>query len=77
MKDLSIIIPFYNEAESLPELHSWIVEVMEREGYDYEIILADDGSTDASWEVAKSLSEKNPRVRGISFRRNYGKSAAL
>ena len=77
MKDLSIIIPFFNEAESLPELHSWIVEVMEKEGYDYEIILADDGSTDASWEVARSIAEQNPRVRGISFRRNYGKSAAL
>ena len=77
MKDLTIIVPFLNEAESLPELHSWIVSVMEKEGYDYEIILVDDGSTDSSWEVARELSSKNPRVRGISFRRNYGKSAAL
>ena len=77
MKDLSIIVPLLNEAESLPELHSWIVSVMEKEGYDYEIILVDDGSTDTSWEVARELAAKNPRVRGISFRRNYGKSAAL
>ena len=77
MKDLSIIVPLLNEAESLPELHSWIVSVMEKEGYDYEIILVDDGSTDSSWEVTRELAAKNPRVRGISFRRNYGKSAAL
>ena len=76
-KDLSIVISLYNEAESLPELVAWIEKVMSAEGYNYEIILVDDGSTDESWNIVKSLSEKNDSIRGISFRRNYGKSAAL
>ena len=76
-KDLSIVISLYNEEESLPELVSWIETVMAREGYRYEIIMVDDGSTDGSWNIVKTLSEKNENIRGISFRRNYGKSAAL
>ena len=76
-KDLSIVISLYNEEESLPELISWIEQVMTQEGYSYEILMVDDGSRDASWEIVKQLSEKNPCIRGISFRRNYGKSAAL
>ncbi|MGN0189423.1 MAG: glycosyltransferase [Candidatus Cryptobacteroides sp.] len=77
VKDLSIVISLYNEEESLRELTDWIVSVMTREGYAYEIIMVDDGSRDASWSVVKELAAKNPCVRGISFRRNYGKSAAL
>ena len=76
-KDLSIVISLYNEEESLPELISWIEQVMTQEGYSYEILMVDDGSRDASWEIVKQLSEKNPCIKGISFRRNYGKSAAL
>jgi len=75
--DLSIIIPLYNEEESLPELHDWIKRVVEKENYSYEIIFVDDGSNDKSWQVIESLSEKNPHVKGLKFRRNYGKSAAL
>ena len=76
-KDLSIVISLYNEEESLHELIRWIEEVMEREGYKYEVIMVDDGSTDSSWKIIKELSERNRNIRGISFRRNYGKSAAL
>ena len=76
-KDLSIVISLYNEEESLTELATWIETVMEREGYKYEILMIDDGSTDGSWNLVKKLSEKNGNIRGISFRRNYGKSAAL
>ncbi|MBR5103922.1 MAG: glycosyltransferase [Bacteroidales bacterium] len=76
-KDLSIVISLYNEEESLHELVKWIEDVMQKEGYTYEIIMVDDGSRDASWKIVKELSEKNECVRGISFRRNYGKSAAL
>ena len=76
-KDLSIVISLYNEAESLPELIAWIEKVMLQEGYNYELIMVDDGSTDGSWKIIKELSEKNSSIRGISFRRNYGKSAAL
>ena len=76
-KDLSIVISLFNEEESLPELMSWIESVMNKEGYSYEILMIDDGSKDASWKIIKELSEKNPSIRGISFRRNYGKSAAL
>ena len=76
-KDLSIVISLYNEEESLHELVKWIENVMEKEGYIYEIIMVDDGSKDRSWEIVKGLSEKNENIRGISFRRNYGKSAAL
>ena len=76
-KDLSIVISLYNEEESLRELVSWIESVMTRESYSYEIIMVDDGSTDGSWSVVRELSATNPSIRGISFRRNYGKSAAL
>ena len=76
-KDLSIVVALLNEEESLPELVSWIVSVMDREKFTYEIIMVDDGSTDSSWSVVKRLSDANPAIRGISFRRNYGKSAAL
>ena len=76
-KDLSIVISLYNEEESLRELVKWIEGVMQKEGYAYEIIMVDDGSRDTSWEIVKELSEKNGYIRGISFRRNYGKSAAL
>jgi glycosyltransferase involved in cell wall biosynthesis len=75
--DLSIVIPLKDEAESLPELAAWIDRVMLAEGYDYEVVFVDDGSTDASWPVITRLSAVNPRVRGIRFLRNYGKSAAL
>ena len=76
-KDLSIVISLYNEEESLTELIRWIEDVMDREKYSYEVIMVDDGSTDGSWNLIKTLSEKNGNIRGISFRRNYGKSAAL
>ena len=76
-KDLSIVISLFNEEESLPELIKWIEGVMKKEGYAYEIIMVDDGSRDASWKVIKALSAENSCIRGISFRRNYGKSAAL
>ena len=75
--DISIVIPLYNEAESLPELEAWIRRVMEAHGYSYEIIFVNDGSTDSSWEVIKQLQAANPAVRGIKFRRNYGKSPGL
>ena len=76
-KDLSIVISLFNEEESLPELIKWIEGVMKKEGHAYEIIMVDDGSRDASWKVIKALSAENSSIRGISFRRNYGKSAAL
>lgn len=75
--DLSVIIPLYNEEESLPELVDWIVRVCTAQQYTYEIILVDDGSNDGSWEVIHNLAEKNGHIKGIRFRRNYGKSAAL
>lgn len=75
--DISVIIPLYNEDESLPELHDWIVRVMNAHKFTYEIIFVNDGSTDRSWEVITELSRKNEHVRGIKFRRNYGKSPAL
>lgn len=76
-KDLSIVISLYNEEESIPELVSWIETVMSREGYSYEILMVDDGSRDASWKIVRELAANNESIRGISFRRNYGKSAAL
>ena len=76
-KDLSIVISLFNEEESLTELVRWIESVMDKEGYTYEIIMVDDGSNDGSWNIVRKLSEKNSNIRGISFRRNYGKSAAL
>ncbi len=75
--DISIIIPLYNEEESLPELCSWIRKVVEEQKYSYEIILVDDGSNDKSWEVIKKLGSENNAIKAIRFRRNYGKSAAL
>lgn len=75
--DLSIVIPLFNEDESLPELAAWIERVMKANNYSYEIIMIDDGSTDNSWNVIEQLSERNPAIKGIKFQRNYGKSAAL
>lgn len=75
--DISVVIPLLNEEESLPELHDWIAKIMQENGYSYEIIFVDDGSTDTSWDVIDSLSQRNLAVRGIRFNRNYGKSAAL
>ncbi|KAF0195668.1 MAG: family 2 glycosyl transferase [Bacteroidetes bacterium] len=75
--DISIVIPLFNEEESLPELCSWIQRVMIQHGYSYEIILVDDGSSDGSWNVVRLLQSENPDIRGLKFRRNYGKSAAL
>ncbi len=75
--DLSIVIPLYNEEESLPELTEWIVRVMEENNFDYEIIFIDDGSTDNSWEVIRGLRKQYPRIRAYRFRRNYGKAAGL
>ena len=75
--DISVIVPLYNETESLPELAAWIRRVMEANGWTYEILMVDDGSTDGSWDTVRALSKENPAIHGISFRRNYGKSAAL
>ncbi len=75
--DVSIVIPLYNEDESLPELSDWIVRVVTEHNLSYEVILADDGSTDNSWEVVKEIAAGNPNFKGIRFQRNYGKSAAL
>ena len=75
--NLSIVIPLLNEQESLPELHQWIVKVMQSHNYSYEILFIDDGSTDASWQTISQLSSENPNVKGIRFLRNYGKSQAL
>ena len=75
--NLSLVIPLLNEQESLPELHNWIVKVMNAHNFSYEILFIDDGSTDASWQTITALSEKNSNVKGIRFLRNYGKSQAL
>ena len=75
--DISVIIPLYNEAESLPELAAWIERVMKSHNFSYEIIFINDGSSDNSWDVIEKLKESNPCVHGIKFRRNYGKSPAL
>lgn len=75
--DISIVVPLYNEAESLPELQAWIERVMAANGFSYEVIYVNDGSTDGSWEVIRSLAASNPAVKGVAFRRNYGKSPAL
>jgi len=74
---ISIIVPLYNEAESLPELTAWIDKVLKENRLSYEVILVDDGSSDGSWDVIEDLVKSNPSIRGIKFRRNYGKSAAL
>lgn len=75
--DLTIIVPLFNEAESLPELVRWISRTLDGRGWEYEIIMVDDGSTDGSWKVVRELAEADGRIHGIRFRRNYGKSAAL
>jgi glycosyltransferase involved in cell wall biosynthesis len=75
--DISIVIPLFNEEESLPELAAWIEKVMFENNFSYEIIMVDDGSKDNSWQVIENLQSQNPAVKGIKFRRNYGKSAAL
>lgn len=75
--DISVIVPLFNEAESLPELAAWIERVMDANNFSYEVWFVDDGSTDSSWEVVRELSARNPRLKGVSFRRNYGKSPAL
>lgn len=75
--DVSLVIPLYNEEESLPELCTWIERVVTENGLSYEIILVDDGSNDRSWEVIQTIHQKNSQVKGIRFQRNYGKSAAL
>lgn len=75
--DISVVVPLFNEDESLPELHEWIVRVMNANSFTYEIIFVNDGSTDKSWTIIEDLQAKNANVRGIKFQRNYGKSAAL
>ena len=75
--DISVIVPLYNEEESLPELYAWIERVMKEHGFTYEVIFVNDGSTDKSWQVIEQLSSKSDNVKGIKFRRNYGKSPAL
>ena len=75
--DISVIVPLYNEEESLPELFAWIKRVMEANHFSYEVIFVNDGSTDHSWQVIEHLAEEADQVKGIKFRRNYGKSPAL
>ena len=75
--DISVVVPLYNEAESLPELAEWIERVMTENGFSYEVLFINDGSTDDSWDVIKRLCQANPNLHGVEFRRNYGKSPAL
>lgn len=75
--DISVVIPLFNEDESLPELHAWIKRVMEKHQFSYEVVFVDDGSTDHSWQIICDLQKQDPCVKGIKFRRNYGKSPAL
>jgi len=75
--DISVVIPLYNEEESLQELFAWIKNVMQANKFSYEVIMIDDGSSDSSWKVIEKLKEQNTEIKGIKFRRNYGKSAAL
>jgi glycosyltransferase involved in cell wall biosynthesis len=75
--DISVVIPLYNEEESLPELTSWIAKVMQEHNFSYEVLFVDDGSTDTSWSIIENLKQEYSSVKGIKFRRNYGKSAAL
>lgn len=75
--DITVVVPLFNEEESLPELTEWISRVMKTHGFRYEIIMVDDGSNDASWDIVQELSKEYPALRGVSFNRNYGKSAAL
>ena len=76
-KQISVVVPLYNEEESLGELTAWIDRVMKANGFDYEVIMIDDGSTDSSWSVVEELAKANPAIRALRFSRNYGKSAAL
>ena len=75
--DISVVVPLYNEDESIPELYAWIERVMTENKFSYEVIFVNDGSTDRSWDVITELAEKSEHVKGIKFRRNYGKSPAL
>ncbi len=75
--DISVVIPLYNEEESLPELSEWLVRVMDANHFSYEILFIDDGSSDKSWKIIEQLSKVNSNIKGLKFRRNYGKSAAL
>jgi len=75
--DISVVVPLFNEEESLPELTGWIKKVMDKNNFTYEIMMIDDGSHDNSWEIVQQLQKDNPFIKGIKFRRNYGKSAAL
>ncbi len=75
--DISVVVPLYNEEESIPELYAWIERVMNENKFSYEVVFVNDGSTDRSWEIIEELSKKDERVHGIKFRRNYGKSPAL
>lgn len=75
--DISVVVPLFNEAESLPDLYSWIVRVMKEHNFTYEIIFVNDGSTDESWNIIEKFSKEDTNVHGIKFRRNYGKSPAL
>tara|TARA_B100000700_G_scaffold322334_2_gene423591 strand:- start:2782 stop:3732 length:951 start_codon:yes stop_codon:yes gene_type:complete len=75
--DISVVVPLFNEEESLPELCNWIDQVMKANNFSYEVLLVDDGSKDKSWEVIEDISTSNSSLKGIKFRRNYGKSAAL
>ena len=76
--DISVVIPLYNEDESIPELYAWIERVMKENNFTYEVIFINDGSTDRSWDIISELNKKQPDVvKGIKFRRNYGKSPAL
>jgi len=75
--NISVVIPLYNEEESLPELYEWIERVMNNNNFSFEVIFINDGSRDNSWKVIEELAQKSPHVKGIKFRRNYGKSPAL
>mgnify|MGYP003538719944 FL=1 len=75
--DISVVVPLYNEEESLPELFAWIKRVMDTNHFTYEVIFVNDGSTDHSWNVIEKLASENKEAKGIKFRRNYGKSPAL
>ncbi len=75
--DISVVVPLYNEEESIPELHAWIGRVMKEHGFSYEIIFVNDGSSDHSWDIIEKLAAQDEHVHGIKFRRNYGKSPAL
>ena len=75
--DISVIVPLYNEEESLPELYAWIQRVMKKNGFTYEVIFVNDGSTDRSWQIIEGLAAQSEQAKGIKFRRNYGKSPAL